>query len=118
LCCTADQPPLRYCTTCGGDYPVLVGAKLDVGDWGPYSTYGVSCAGGLATTWNPFQICGRNIDTCMFCYQRCGGGYVDNGAVLPQADYGSWQGAHSNFCVSNAQWHTAIVMNVNKDVWF
>ncbi|CDW87215.1 UNKNOWN [Stylonychia lemnae] len=91
LCCSINEPPVRYCESCGGDYPYRIGRRLNIDDWGPYHMTGHGCQGNFYKTNREFEVCGRNRKQCKMCAGQCQANYTLVGQVLRQGDWGFWK---------------------------
>ena len=76
LCCSADEPPCQYCSSCGGEFSQRVGRKLNRGDWGPFNVKGSSCSGDYRESYDEFEICCKNRKQCKMCEGNCANSYT------------------------------------------
>jgi hypothetical protein len=85
----------RLCSSCGGNYPLAVGQRLNQGDWGVWRAYESGCTGAYRDTWDQVQMCCGsspvdNTGMCRMC-QSCGGSWTqDLGARLTAGDWGGF----------------------------
>lgn len=88
-----------FCRSCGGDYPVRVGRKLNRGDWGTWNIKNANCQGdSFVKTLDEFDVCGRNYKQCKMCAGDCSGEYAKVGKVLRQDDWGEWLAYNPDQC--------------------
>ena len=118
LCCSVNEPPLMLCRTCGGDYPVQVGRKLNRGDWGTWNIKGYTCQGGanFEKTLDEFDICARDRKQCKLCSGECSGGYSKVGKVLRQDDWGEWLSYTPEQCNTNYNQFPAVPVSGDVSV--
>ncbi|CDW84951.1 UNKNOWN [Stylonychia lemnae] len=91
LCCSVQDPPLKFCSSCGGDYPFRVGRKLNVDDWGTWNRAGGNCKGSFEKTLDEFEICARDRRQCKMCAGQCQANYSQIGYIQRRDDWGMWK---------------------------